>query len=159
MININKKLFFSFAFILMAIVGVLAINKTFNNSSNNDKENASNNNNTLTTSYSNKKLVVYFSKAGENYNVGNVEVGNTSLMAAYIKEYLNADSFEIIPVKAYSSNYKSSTEEAKKEKDENVKPEIKNKLDNIRDYDIIFLGYPIWWGGFTENNLYIYGRL
>ncbi len=42
-----------------------------------------------------KTLVVYFSKTGENYNVGNVSISNTAMMASYIKEYLNADSFEI----------------------------------------------------------------
>ena len=42
-----------------------------------------------------KILVVYFSRTGENYNVGNVEVGNTAMVASYIKDYLNADSFEM----------------------------------------------------------------
>lgn len=44
-----------------------------------------------------KVLVVYFSRTGENYNVGNVDVGNTAMVASYIKEYLKADSFEIVP--------------------------------------------------------------
>ena len=52
-----------------------------------------------------KVLVVYFSRTGDNYNVGNVEVGNTSMMASYIKEYLNADSFEIVPVEKYPDSY------------------------------------------------------
>lgn len=43
-------------------------------------------------------LIVYFSRTGENYNVGNVEVGNTAMLASYIKEYLKCDSFEIVPV-------------------------------------------------------------
>ena len=98
------------------------------------------------SSKDNKILVVYFSKTGENYNVGTINVGNTAMMASYIKEYLNADSFEIIPVKKYSDNYKTSTEEAKKEQQENARPEIKEKLENLEDYDTIFLGYPIWWG-------------
>ena len=93
-----------------------------------------------------KILVVYFSKTGENYNVGTVNVGNTAMMASYIKEYLNADSFEIVPVNKYSDNYKESTDEAKKEQNENARPEIKNKLDNLADYDTVFIGYPIWWG-------------
>ena len=46
-----------------------------------------------------KILVVYFSRTGENYNVGNVEVGNTAMVASYIKDYLKADSFEIIPAR------------------------------------------------------------
>ncbi len=94
----------------------------------------------------NKILVVYFSKTGENYNVGTVSVGNTAMMASYIKEYLNADSFEIVPVNKYPDNYKEATEVGKKEQNENARPEIKNKLENLDDYDTIFLGYPIWWG-------------
>ena len=46
-----------------------------------------------------KVLVVYFSRTGENYNVGNVDVGNTAMVASYIKEYLKADSFEIVPIR------------------------------------------------------------
>ncbi len=93
-----------------------------------------------------KILVIYFSKTGENYNVGTVNVGNTAMMASYIKEYLNADSFEIVPVNKYPDNYKEATEVGKKEQNENARPEIKNKLENLDDYDTIFLGYPIWWG-------------
>lgn len=50
-------------------------------------------------------LIIYFSRTGENYNVGNVEVGNTAMLASYIKEYLKCDSFEIVPVDKYPENY------------------------------------------------------
>ncbi|MBR0271308.1 MAG: NAD(P)H-dependent oxidoreductase [Methanobrevibacter sp.] len=93
-----------------------------------------------------KVLVVYFSKTGENYNVGDVEVGNTAMMASYIKEYLNADSFEIVPVNPYPDDYKETTDQASKEQSDNARPEIKNKIDNFDSYDTIFIGYPIWWG-------------
>ncbi|WP_407380353.1 flavodoxin [Methanobrevibacter sp.] len=93
-----------------------------------------------------KVLVVYFSKTGENYNVGEVEVGNTAMMASYIKEYLNADSFEIVPVNPYPDDYKETTDQASKEQSDNARPEIKNRIDNFDNYDTIFIGYPIWWG-------------
>ena len=92
-----------------------------------------------------KILVVYFSKTGENYNVGSVKVGNTAMMASYIKDYLGVDSSEIVPVKSYPDNYKEATEVATKEKNENARPSIKNEI-NIDKYDTIFIGYPIWWG-------------
>ena len=63
----------------------------------------------------NKTLVAYFSKSGENYNVGYVDVGNTALIATIIKDYLNCDSFEIVPVNKYPDNYNKATEVAKKE--------------------------------------------
>lgn len=93
-----------------------------------------------------KILVVYFSRTGENYNVGNVEVGNTAMVASYIKDYLKADSFEIIPANKYPDTYQECLDQATKEKDENARPEIQNKISNFDQYDTIFVGYPIWWG-------------
>ena len=93
-----------------------------------------------------KILVVYFSRTGENYNVGNVEVGNTAMVASYIKDYLKADSFEIIPANKYPDTYQECLDQATKEKDENARPEIQNKITNFDQYDTIFVGYPIWWG-------------
>ncbi len=93
-----------------------------------------------------KTLVVYFSRTGENYNVGNVEVGNTAMVASYIKEYLKADSFEIVPIDKYPDNYDKCTELAQKEKDDNARPKITGKIDNFDSYDTVFVGYPIWWG-------------
>ena len=93
-----------------------------------------------------KTLVVYFSRTGENYNVGNVEVGNTAMVASYIKEYLKADSFEIVPIDKYPDNYDECTELAQKEKNDNARPKIEGKIDNFDSYDTVFVGYPIWWG-------------
>ena len=121
--------------------GKIKEDKKLENKANEILNNNQNSNNT-----SNNILVVYFSRADENYNVGNVEIGNTALMASYIKEYLNADSFEIVPVKAYPTNYKECTEVATEEKNNNARPEIKDKIENINKYDTIFIGYPIWWG-------------
>lgn len=132
--------------LLVTLVSLVGCGKKSTKEESKDEKKA----NEILTSNSNKDnkkiLVVYFSKTGENYNVGTINVGNTAMMASYIKKYLNADSFEIVPVKKYSDNYKESTDEAKKEQKENARPEIKNKLNNLSDYDTIFIGYPIWWG-------------
>ena len=93
-----------------------------------------------------KVLVVYFSRTGENYNVGNVEVGNTAMVASYIKEYLKADSFEIVPVDKYPEKYDECTDIAQKEKNDNARPKIQDKINNFDSYDTVFIGYPIWWG-------------
>lgn len=93
-----------------------------------------------------KVLVVYFSRTGENYNVGNIDVGNTAMVASYIKEYLKADSFEIVPVDKYPEKYDECTEVAQKEKDDNARPKIQGKINNFDSYDTVFIGYPIWWG-------------
>ncbi len=91
-------------------------------------------------------LIVYFSRTGENYNVGNVEVGNTAMLASYIKEYLKCDSFEIVPMDKYPDNYDECTKIASKEKDDNARPKIVGKIDNFDSYKTVFVGYPIWWG-------------
>ena len=68
------------------------------------------------------------------------------MVASYIKDYLKADSFEIIPANKYPDTYQECLDQATKEKDENARPEIQNKITNFDQYDTIFVGYPIWWG-------------
>ena len=102
-----------------------------------------------TTNNNKKILIAFFSRADENYNVGTVSVGNTEMMARYIKGYLGdrADGFKIDPIVSYPANYKECTEVATQEKNSNARPEFKNAdaLD-LSKYDTILLGYPIWWG-------------
>ena len=92
-----------------------------------------------------KTLVVYFSRADENYSVGTVEVGNTELLAKEIAAKTGADEFKIEPVKAYPENYMECVELATREKESGARPEYVGDVD-IADYDTIFFGYPIWWG-------------
>lgn len=91
-----------------------------------------------------KILVAFYSRAGENYSVGNVKVGNTQVLAEMIAEETGADLFHIEPVKEYPADYTECTEVAKKEKDSNARPDIKGDI-KVEDYDVIFIGYPNWW--------------
>ncbi len=164
----NKKvigIIVAIIIILAVVIGliVLICNDSFNNSKNDNNASKSlgttltENNNTINdesetennTKSSERILIAYFSRADENYNVGNVAIGNTEIMAGFIKDYLgdNADSFKIDPVKAYPTNYKECTEVATQELNSNARPEFKNANSlNIDNYDTIFIGYPIWWG-------------
>ncbi len=90
-------------------------------------------------------LVAYFSRTGDNYAVGNIAKGNTHIVADMIAEATGADTFEIKTIKDYPSNYKECTEVAKDELENNARPELAAKVPNMQDYDVIFLGYPIWW--------------
>ena len=92
-----------------------------------------------------RALVVYFSRADENYNVGYIEKGNTRILAEMIAEATGADTFEIKPAKPYPKEYTPAIEVAKKEKNENARPEIVGTMPDVSGYDVIFLGYPIWW--------------
>lgn len=91
-----------------------------------------------------RTLVVFYSRAGENYSVGNVKVGNTQVLAEMIAKEVGADLFHIKPVKQYPADYTKCTEVAKKEKDSNARPAITADT-KVENYDIIFLGYPNWW--------------
>ena len=92
-----------------------------------------------------KILVAYFSRTGDNYEVGNIEKGNTAIVAEMIAEKTGGTLFEIKPVKEYPATYRECTEVAKQEQVDNARPEIATKIENLQDYDVIFLGYPIWW--------------
>lgn len=91
-------------------------------------------------------LIVYFSRAGENYAVGQVEVGNTAVLAGYIKDDTEGDVFEIVPEVPYPTNYDEMRQVSQQETADNARPAIKNKLDNLADYSTIFVGSPIWYG-------------
>ncbi len=93
-----------------------------------------------------KVLVAYFSRAGENYGVGVVEKGNTQLVAEEIASQVGADLFRIQTERTYPSNYEEMTDVAREEIESNARPALKETLSNLSDYDVIYLGYPIWYG-------------
>lgn len=104
-------------------------------------------------------LVAYLSRAGENYNVGEpregsasaayagyVEKGNTAIMAALIAEMTGGDLFEITTVTPYPDDYAAMLQVAQEEIDSDARPELASTVENMADYDVIFIGYPIWHG-------------
>ena len=91
-------------------------------------------------------LVAYFSLAGEQYGVGVVEEGNTSIIAHMIAEQTGADLFEIKPETPYPTTYQGLLDVSQQEMRDNARPEIADTVDNMDDYDTIFIGYPNWWG-------------
>ncbi|MBR1621070.1 MAG: flavodoxin [Prevotella sp.] len=96
-----------------------------------------------------KTLVVFFSHAGENYAVGNIEVGNTKIVADYISELTGADQFEIVAEKNYDMPYMELIEVAKKEQQDGELPAYKGSID-VSKYETIFIGGPIWWGTYPQ---------
>lgn len=97
-----------------------------------------------------KILIAYFSRTGENFASGGniyLEVGNTAKMAGYIKDNLkNAVLFEIVPADPYPDSYEETKVRSTKEKNDNARPEIVNLAESFESYDVIFLGFPVWWG-------------
>lgn len=92
-----------------------------------------------------KILVAVFSRADENYSVGFIEKGNTKIIAEIIANNTGADLFEIRAVTPYPKDYQECTEIAQRELSANARPALAENKD-VTEYDVIFLGYPIWWG-------------
>ena len=97
-----------------------------------------------------KAIVIYFSHAGDNYSVGNIKEGNTKLVADMICEATGADRFEIVAEKSYDMAHTPLINLAKEEQQKGELPAFKGSIDNIDDYDTIFIGGPIWWGTYPQ---------
>ena len=96
-----------------------------------------------------KVLTIYYSRKGENYfggSIRSIAKGNTERVAEYIQKAAGGDLFELKTVREYAKDYKACTEEAADEKKANARPALKKLPDSIEEYDVIFLGYPNWWG-------------
>ena len=61
-----------------------------------------------------KSLIIYFSRADENYSVGFIDKGNTEYVAEFVQELTGADMFKVEPAVPYAADYKTCIEEAKK---------------------------------------------
>ena len=96
-----------------------------------------------------KNLIVYYSRKGQNYwngSIKNLAKGNTEIIAEMIQQTAGGDLFEVDTVKKYPEDYYACIEEAKQELRAQARPELKGYVENLTDYDTIFLGYPNWWG-------------
>lgn len=87
------------------------------------------------TEPSSKALVVYFSWSG-----------NTERVAKSIQSQTGSDIFEIVPATPYSDDYDTVLNLAQAEQSEDARPAIAGSVENITDYDVIYVGYPNWWG-------------
>lgn len=83
----------------------------------------------------NNILVAYFSHSG-----------NTRIIATQIHESVGGYIFEIVTVDTYPRGYDEVVKQAKKELEEGYRPKLKTKVENIESYEVVFVGYPVWWG-------------
>lgn len=96
-----------------------------------------------------KILTIYYSRKGENYwngSIRDLEKGNTEIVAEMIQKAVGGELFEVDTIKKYSDSYHTCAEEAKRELEAKERVAVKQYLDNLNDYEIIFVGYPNWWG-------------
>ncbi|WP_319226627.1 flavodoxin [Draconibacterium orientale] len=98
-----------------------------------------------------KILIAYYSRPGQNYVSGiivDLIVGNTEVVANKIQQMTSGQLFKIDTKNKYPVDYTETTRVAKDELRSNARPVLTNKLMNTDDFDIIYLGYPNWWGTF-----------
>ena len=88
-----------------------------------------------------RSLIIYFSRADENYAVGYIEKGNTEYVAEFVQELTGADMFKVESAVPYSKDYRTCIKEAK-ERIGNAP--IKEKLADISAYDTVFIMSPIY---------------
>ncbi len=95
------------------------------------------------------KLVIFYSRAGENYFGGqyrSVAVGNTEKVAKMIAEAVGGELFKVEQKIPYSSSYKRCTGQALADKKAAARPELAVLPESLDGYDEIYLGYPNYWG-------------
>ncbi|KYZ75147.1 flavodoxin [Anaerosporomusa subterranea] len=106
-----------------------------------------------------KTLVVYFSmpettnpnnmnqeEANSTVVINGEVLGNTQYVANLIQKNTGADIFRIEPKTPYPTNHRALVDLAKTEQNNKARPELAKKVENLGQYDVVFLGYPNWWG-------------
>ena len=125
--------------IVLAMAALITISLSACSQSNKPKENKG----------MGKSIVIFFSHAGDNYAVGNIEVGNTKIVADFITELTSADQFEIVTHKYDGMAYTPLINLAKEETRKGELPEYEGDVD-LSQYDTVFIGGPVWWGTYPQ---------
>lgn len=97
-----------------------------------------------------KILTIYFSLKGQTIwrgmRVVDLKEGNTAVAAKFIQKAVGGDIFEIETTKKYNPDHMKMIYEAKEEMESGEKAQPKQWLGNLEDYDVVYVGYPLWWG-------------
>lgn len=125
------------AVILVAIFGIFTYLNNNQNESQDTNETVSNESKTDDINIENmgNTLILYFSMSG-----------NTETVANYIHEEIGGDIVKLETVQTYPEDYDELVDCAREEQRDNARPELETTIENIEQYDTIFLGYPNWWG-------------
>lgn len=125
------------AVIMVAIFGIFTYLNNNQNESQDTNETVSNESKTDDINIENmgNTLILYFSMSG-----------NTETVANYIHEEIGGDIVKLETVQTYPEDYDELVDYAREEQRDNTRPELETAIENIEQYDTIFLGYPNWWG-------------
>ena len=80
-----------------------------------------------------KTLIAYFSWSG-----------NTETLAGMIQEVTGGDLFAIETETPYTDDYDAVVDQAKQEQADNIRPPLAAQVENMEEYDTVFIGYPNW---------------
>lgn len=95
------------------------------------------------------ELIAFFSRRDENYVNGMLkilDIGNTEVAAGFIQKQTHGELFQIKPLVEYSKDYNTCIDEARTDQKRDARPELKAYPKSIDAYDVIYLGYPNYWG-------------
>ena len=95
-----------------------------------------------------KSLIIYYSRADENYGVGYIDKGNTEYIAEFVRDLTGADMFKAEPTIPYAKDYQTCIEEAK---GRIGNAPIKGEVGDISQYEVIYIMSPIYWGTYAPE--------
>ncbi|WP_035240496.1 flavodoxin [Desulfobacter vibrioformis] len=142
----------------MILAALASITIGYSKEAKENKAEMKSNSESPTTVSEKKFLIVYFSMpettdpnemtTDEDNSVVVIDghvLGNTQYMAYVIQEATGADIFRIEPATPYPTNHAALVDLAEDEKGVNARPAIEAQIKNLAQYDMVFIGYPIWW--------------
>lgn len=100
-----------------------------------------------------KSIVIYFSRADENYEVGFIDKGNTEVVAEFIQDLTGAELFKVERKIPYAKDYSSCLIDAQREQQRDDRPELVKELSSIDEYEVVYVGAPVYWGGLPQPML------
>ena len=102
-----------------------------------------------------KVLVAYFSvpetdgvdasSGASRVRTNGQVMGNTHYVASIISQATGGDMHEIKTVRTYPGSHRALIDAAKVEHDSNARPKLASHIKNLKDYDVVFIGFPNWW--------------
>ncbi len=137
--KMNKKLIILVIALIIVVVTGISIYTLSKDDDNTTTANQQSDNTSVENNESDLEagnvLIVYFS-----------QTGNTETVANIIHDNVGGDIVKLETTEAYPSDYDELVDYAQQEQQEDARPELSTVIENIEQYDTIFLGYPNWWG-------------
>ena len=100
-----------------------------------------------------KSLIAFYSRIGGNSvngEIKDIKKGNTEIVAEALQALTGGEMYKIFPKEEYPQDYEQCVIRAQKESEGNIHPAIKNPLASIDEYDVIYVGFPLWFRSYPR---------